>query len=99
MKTLAKSTLVLICLGIVVPAMADHHPDHNKGDWMMEKCDKDKDGKISEMEFLDSKKEHFKIADKNSDGTLDSSEVKEMHKDIHKKMKKGKKEGPPENDD
>ncbi len=91
MKTLSKCTLLALLIALATPALAEHKAEHKKGNRMLEKCDTDKDGKVSEMEFLESKKENFKKADKNSDGFLDSTEIKEMMKEKHDKMKKGKK--------
>lgn len=90
MRNVIKCSALLFCLGLVTPAFADHHDKGKGGEHMMEKCDKNKDGKISEMEFIETKREHFKESDKNGDGMLDASEVEGMMKHKRKMMKKNK---------
>jgi len=90
MKSITKISALLLALGLVSPVMADQHRMEDKADHMMEKCDKNKDGKISETEFIESKREHFKEADKNGDGMLDKSEVESMLKEKRKMMNKDK---------
>ena len=49
----------------------------DKSQDMLTKMDKDKDGMISQQEYLDSKTNMFQQHDKNKDGKLDKNELKE----------------------
>jgi Ca2+-binding EF-hand superfamily protein len=80
MKNFVKILFSIIYFGIANPVNAEPGVANTKAEKMIEKLDKDQDGKISEKEFLDSKKEHFLMADHNNDGMLDSAEIKDMHK-------------------
>jgi hypothetical protein len=60
-----------------VPAMAeDGAKKMHRGDGMFEKQDTNKDGVISEAEFLDHGKAKFKELDGNGDGNVTKDEAK-----------------------
>lgn len=77
-----------------VPAMAESgHEKGDRGAKMFEKLDADKDGVISEAEFLAKSKERFAAMDGNSDGKVTQEEAKAAHEKMREKWKdhKGKK--------
>ncbi len=81
-------------------------PDKKKGPKgpkkSFEELDSDKDGKISEVEFIDGRKneakakERFKKKDKDADGFLSKAEFAKKGKKGPKKPKKPKKDKPEE---
>lgn len=82
------STVALVVLlatgsatyGYAADAMHGGHPMMGQGgmmspDRMMEHMDTDRNGTISEAEFVDGAKQHFKEMDKNGDGQLTRDEI------------------------
>lgn len=74
MKTTIKGIALALCLSYAAPAFANHKTVED----VLAKCDKNKDGKISEAEFIESKKEHFKETDEDGDGALNNKEIQAM---------------------
>lgn len=81
-KRIIAFLVATIALSTASSALANH--EHGKEMW--DKCDTNKDGFISRDEFMKSKDEHFKKADKNGDGKLSEEEHKEMMKEMKEKM-------------
>jgi Ca2+-binding EF-hand superfamily protein len=55
--------------------MMGHEGEKMGPSHMLQKMDADKDGTVSETEFVDAAKRHFKEMDKNNDGQLTSEEI------------------------
>ncbi len=87
MKIILDKAVFLASIFMATPLMAEHHDGHR----MMEHLDTDKNGQISEAEFLEAKKEHFKKMDKDSNGSLDENEMKMMKEKWHDMKEKRKK--------
>lgn len=73
-----------------VPAFADpgHKGDH--GAKMFEKLDTNKDGVISEEEFLNKSKERFAAMDADGNGSVTQEEAKAAHEKMREKRKEHK---------
>jgi Ca2+-binding EF-hand superfamily protein len=73
-----KIQLILVCLLAAGTAMAQSDQSDRKApptaDELIQKLDKDQDGKISKAEF-DGPDEHFTMMDKNEDGYISKDEV------------------------
>jgi len=57
-------------------------------DWMTKRLDTDKDGSVSEDEFLAGPKKRFEKLDTNSDGKIDSAEMKASVEKMQERMEK-----------
>lgn len=94
-----KKLLVLSAAALVfqaIPAIAaDGHEKGDRGAKMFEKLDTDKNGTISEAEFLTKSKERFATMDANGDGAVTPEEAKAAHEKMREKWKehKAKKDG------
>ena len=53
------------------------------GGKILEHLDKNKDGKVSEEEFVSQARERFKRADSNKDGSIDKSDLKSLFSHGH----------------
>ncbi len=74
-----------------VPALAaDGHPKGDRGAKFFEKLDTDKNGSISEAEFLAKSKERFAEMDANKDGNVTPEEAKAAHEKMREKFKEMK---------
>ena len=91
---MVKKILVLSAAALMfqaVPALAE--PGHDKGDRgakMFEKLDADKDGVISEAEFLAKSKERFAEMDADKNGSVTQEEAKAAHEKMREKWKEHK---------
>lgn len=93
-KLLVLSAAVLVFQAL--PAMAeDGHGKGDRGAKMFEKLDTDKDGVISEAEFLTKSKERFAEMDADKNGSVTPEEAKAAHEKMREKWKehKAKKDG------
>lgn len=84
LTTAVVATAAILLAGSPLAYGGDDHHGHGKMMW--EKCDTDKDGFISKAEFIKSKEEHFKKADKNGDGKMSKDEHKVMMDEMKEKM-------------
>lgn len=80
-----------------IPALAEDHAPmdgkpHRGLEKMFEKQDANKDGAISEEEFLTSSKERFTDMDANKDGKLTKEEVEAKRAEMKKKWEERKAE-------
>lgn len=94
---MVKKLLVLSAAALVfqaIPAIAADGPAKgDRGAKMFEKLDADKNGTISEAEFIAKSKERFAAMDANGDGQVTPEEAKAVHEKMREKFKehKGKK--------
>lgn len=83
------SAVIALMIGGIAPAMADGHgggKGKHKGD-MFEKLDTDKDGLVTQVEFLAHAKEKFAKMDTDGDGSFTKEEAKASRKDMKEKRK------------
>jgi hypothetical protein len=89
--------LCVLTLLTVSVAQAEHHYG-NKGQWvdhMFKHLDADKDGKITQAEFLNSAEQRFQQKDTNKDGAWSKAEV-QAYADAWKAKKQAHKAHPAE---
>ena len=87
MKLIKTGIFVLVTVSACISsvAVADTHMSMKE---KMAECDANKDGKISEDEYMKSKKEHFTKSDKDNNKMLDANEQKMMMDEMHGSMMK-----------
>lgn len=99
MKKLLMLTGALLALQ-AIPAMAQDegappppagekmmHKGENRGEKMFEQKDTNKDGVISESEFMDGAKKRFSEVDGDHDGKITKDEAKTHHESMRAKWK------------
>lgn len=72
MKPLFVALTFILC----TPVMAQSQPPMDMAKAFLQQFDKDNNGAVSLDEFLAPNKEQFRFMDNNSDGYVDSGEVK-----------------------
>lgn len=91
---MVKKILVLSAAALMlqaIPALAEEGPGKgDRGAKMFEKLDTDKNGTISEAEFIAKSKERFAAMDANSDGAVTPEEAKAAHEKMREKWKEHK---------
>ena len=82
-----KRVVSFLLLGLVATPLAAQQPAQpSMSDMFMKQMDENKDGKVSEEEFLKPNKAQFKHMDKNGDGGIDKAEVDAFAEEMKKRM-------------
>ena len=97
-KYLISTALATIITVTALYASADsdmkkeHGKTHKEKGGMIKMMDSDKDGKVTESEFMSSSKERFGKIDADNDGSVTKEEIESHHKDMKEKHEMKKKE-------
>jgi len=91
-KTLLSSFIFLL------PAIAIAQPAAGKpqsmSDAFMMQLDSNKDGKVSQEEFIAPHKKQFAAMDSNGDGAIDQAEIQALEKRVREQMQKMREQAP-----
>lgn len=88
-----KKLLLLTAAGLVLqasPVLAEKYEGHGGKGKMFEMQDTNKDGAISQEEFMNGAKEKFTKMDLNNDGSITKDEADKAHEAMKEKRKEMK---------
>ena len=85
MKKLVPALLMATALPVAAqPQQGANAPSPTE--MFMQQLDADKNGAVSEEEFLKPNREQFGYMDKNSDGSVTQDEIEAFHKEMQQRM-------------
>lgn len=86
MKTLLAVTPLLLLPALSSAQQPPGDAPRSMADAFMQQLDANKDGRVSESEFLEPHKRQFKNMDSNRDGGIDQAEIKAFEQQMRQRM-------------